>query len=70
MKTMKIYKTGFNPDVNSNIGTSNEQFYYETTSSKDCLASIIKNEQFVVEEPCYLVPDIIVEDNQILDKTE
>lgn len=61
MKTDKIYKTGFNPNVNSYVGTSNESLYYETTSVNDCLSSITKNEQFIVEEPIYLASDLYLD---------
>lgn len=70
MKNTRIYKTGFNPDVKSNVGTSNEQFYYETTSTKDSLSSIIKNEQFIVEEPCYLSSEVLLIEKIIKPETE
>jgi len=70
MKNKRIYKTGFNPDVKSHIGTSNEHYYYEITSTKDNLSSIIKNEQFIVEEPCYLSSEVLLVDNTINPETE
>ena len=57
---MKIYNTGFSPSMNSYLGTSDEHFFYETTSVENCLSSITKNEQFMLEKPCYLVSEIIV----------
>jgi hypothetical protein len=65
MKTDKIYKTGFNPNINSYVGTSNESLFYETTSVNDCLSSITKNEQFIVEEPIYLASDIYVDASKL-----
>ncbi len=65
MKNTIIYKTGFNPDIKAHIGTSDEHYYYETTSTKDCLSSMIKNEQLVIEEPCFLSSEIILIENFI-----
>lgn len=70
MKDTRIYKTGFNPDVKTHVGTSNEHYYYETTSIKDSLSTIIKNEQFVVEEPCYLFSELLLVENIIKPETE
>jgi len=70
MNNSKIYKTGFNPDVKSHIGTSNEHFYYETTSTKDSLSSIIKNEQLIVEEPCFSSSEILIVENLITPETK
>lgn len=65
MKTDKIYKTGFNPNINSYVVTSNESLFYETTSVNDCLSSITKNEQFIVEKPVYLASDIYVDASKL-----
>jgi hypothetical protein len=65
MKTDKIYKTGFNPNVNSYNRTSNESLFYETSSVKDCLSSITKNEQFIVEEHIYLTSDLIIDSSKL-----
>ncbi|MEJ5265587.1 MAG: hypothetical protein WHT29_09755 [Bacteroidales bacterium] len=65
MKNKRIYNTGFNPDVKSHIGTSNEHYYYETTSTKDSLSFFIKNEQFIVEEPCFLSSEVLLVENII-----
>jgi hypothetical protein len=70
MKNTRIYKTGFNPDVKSHIGTSNEHCYYETTSIKDSLSSIIKNESFIIEESCCLSSEALLIENIIIPKTE
>ena len=70
MKNIKILNTGFNPDKNLSKGTSDENAFYETTSSKDCISSIIKNEQFIVDEPLYLASNIIINNIELLPKTE
>jgi len=70
MKNTRIFQTGFNPDVKSQIGTSNEHYYYETTSIKDNLSFIIKNEQFIVEEPCYLSSEVLFIENILKPETE
>lgn len=70
MKNTRIYKTGFNPDVKSHIGTSDEHYYYETTSIKDSLSSIIKDEPFIVEKPCYLSSEVLLTEDIIKPEIE
>lgn len=66
MKTDKILNTGYNPNINSFAGTSNESFYYETTPLNDSLSSIIKNDQMIIEEPIYLASTFFIETTNLI----
>ena len=70
MLKIKILNTGFNPDKNISKGTSDENSFYETTSTNDCLLSITKNEQFIVEEPIYMASNILINEIEVLPKSE
>lgn len=50
--------TGYNPNYSNFIGTADEKSYFETSSPNDSFASIIKNENLILEEPIYFSQDI------------
>lgn len=52
--------TGFNPNYSNFIGTADEKAFYETSAPNDSFASIIKNENLLVEEPIYQAQDIYI----------
>lgn len=57
--------TGYNPNYSNFIGTADEKAFFETSSPNDSLASIIKDENLIVEEPIYLVQDIYISEEGI-----
>lgn len=59
MKQERISNTGFNPTLQSFLGTSNESVFCVETADSNSLASVMKNEQLITEvDVIYIMDDI------------
>lgn len=56
----KKSNTGFNPNYSNFIGTADEKAFFETSAPNDSFASIIKDENLIIEEPIYSAQDIYI----------
>lgn len=59
MKQERISNTGFNPTLQSFLGTSNESVFNVETADSNCLASVMKNEQLIIEDDIIYIFDNI-----------
>lgn len=60
--------TGYNPRYSNNIGTANEQGFYETSALKNNLSDLIKNNEILINELIYLTQDLYISEEIIVEE--